>query len=141
MTGPTGDLWLVLQLARQSLECGTLRGYWPGLARHGAGRGVVTRGLAAVVWVALVPLVPVLAARRRRLIARALEGVVRAMVAGVDGPKAVHRAVALLERKGIEPVQARADLERLLSGFLSAPFPAHEGAASRADRSRLTRAG
>jgi hypothetical protein len=109
----------VVQLARQSLETGSLRGYWPGLSRDGARPGVVTRAIAGVVWVALVPVVPAMRTRRRRLIARALEGVVRAVVAGVDAPTAVSRAVAWLERKRIDPVEARADLERLLAGFLS----------------------
>jgi hypothetical protein len=117
--GPGADLWLLVQLARQSLETGSLRGYWPGLAREGAQPGVVTRTIAGVVWVALVPVVPAMAARRRRLIARALEGVVRAVVAGVDAPTAVNRAVAWLEGKRIDPIEARADLERLLAGFLS----------------------
>ncbi len=118
VTGP-GDLWLVFQLARGSLESGTLRDYWPGLKRHGTETGPVTRGVATLVWLALVPVIPAVAARRRRLIATALEGVVRAMLAGVEMPAAVSRAVTWLQRKGVEPVQGRADLERLLSGFLS----------------------
>ena len=111
-----------MQLARKSIESGTLRDYWPGLARHGAGDGFSTRGIAAIVWMALVPVVPAVAARRRRLIAQALEGVVRAVVSGIEVPAAVNRAVAWLQRKGLEPLQARADLERQLGGFLSSPF-------------------
>src|SRR4030095_468608 len=109
----------------QSLETGSLRGYWPGLAREVAQPGVVTRTIAGVVWVALGPVRPAMAARaarRRRLIARALEGVVRAVVAGVDAPTAVNRAVAWLEGKRIDPIEARARLERLRAGCLfSAP--------------------
>jgi hypothetical protein len=141
VTDPTVDLWLVLELARQSLQSGTLRDYWPGLARHGSGTGMLTRGLAAVVWIALVPLIPALAARRRRLIARALEGVVRAVVAGVEVPTAVDRAVAWLERKRLDPIQARADLERLLGGVLSASAGRADEAGSRPADSGFTSAG
>jgi len=141
VSGPTGDLWLVFQLARKSLQSGSLRDYWSGLARYGEAVGFGTRAAAAVVWVALVPVVPVVAARRRRLIARALEGVVRAVVAGVEVPTAVHRAVGWLERKGVEPVQARADLERLLGGFLSTSSPNAPATRSRDADSRFTSAG
>jgi hypothetical protein len=146
VSGPAGDLWLVFQLARKSLESGTLRDYWPGLAREGEEAGFATRGVAAVVWVALVAVIPIVAARRRRLIARALEGAVRAVVAGVEVPTALARAVDWLQRKGIEPTQARADLERLLGGFLStssrgaAPETSRD-ATSRDSGSRFTSAG
>ena len=121
MTDTAGELWLILQLARKSLESGTLRDYWPDLVRHGAGTGFPTRAIATLVWIALVPVVPAVAARRRRLVAQALEGVVRAVVSGVEVPAATNRAVAWLQRKGVEPRQARDDLERLLGGFLSSP--------------------
>lgn len=88
---------------------------------HRAGRNRLTSVVAWVVYVALVPIVALVAARRRRLLARAVEGVVRAVVAGVEVPTALTRAVAWLEGKGLDPLQARADLERLLAGFLSAP--------------------
>jgi len=112
-------VWLVVQLARESLATGSLRGYWPGLERYGAGAGLPTRGIAVLLWIALVTVVPAVAARRRRLIARAAEGVVRAVVAGIEVPTAVDRGMEWLEWKGIEPQQGRADLERLLDGFLS----------------------
>ena len=140
--GPAADLWLVFQLARQGLETGSLRGYWPGLSHGEARPGVVTRAIAGIVWMALVPVVPVMAARRRRLVARALEGVVRAVVAGVEAPTAVDRAVAWLERHGLDPVQSRTDLDRLLAGFLS-QAPAEKSSAASTPRagSRFTSAG
>ncbi len=116
MAGGSLDLWLVWQLGRRSLATGSLRDYWPGLARYDEGAGAATRAIAAVVWVVLVAVV---AARRRRLIGRAIDGVVRAVVAGIEVPAAVRRAVEWLEWKGIDPEQGRADLERLLGGFLS----------------------
>ena len=112
-------MFLVLELARESLATGSLRDYWPAFERYGTDAGLPTRGLAAVVWIALVPLVPVVAARRRRLVAQALEGVVRAVVAGVEVSTAMQRGMEWLECKGIELEQGRADLERLLRGFLS----------------------
>jgi hypothetical protein len=141
VSGPVGDLWLVFQLARKSLESGTVRDYWTGLAREGEETGYATRGVAAVVWVALVAVIPVVAARRRRLIARALEGVVRAVVAGVEVPTALARALEWLERRGVEPTQARADLERLLGGFLSTSSPSEQPSSARDARSRFTSAG
>ena len=72
-----------------------------------------------MAYATLLPIVPLLAMRRRRLVGRALEAVVRAIVAGVEVPTAVDRAVAWLSRKGLDAVQARADIERLLAGFLS----------------------
>jgi hypothetical protein len=141
VSGPAGDLWLVFQLARKSLESGTVRGYWTGLAREGEGTGYLTRGVAALVWVGLVAVTPVVAARRRRLIARALEGVVRAVVAGVDVPTALARAVDWLEHRGVEPTQARADLERLLGGFLSTSSGREQPSSARDASSRFTSAG
>jgi hypothetical protein len=94
-----------------------------------------------MVWVGLVPLVSAMAARRRRLIARALEGVVRAVVDGVDPPVAVERAVALLHRKGLEPEQARADLERLMAGFLASGSEAVAARSARSRDSRFTTVG
>ena len=141
MTDTAGELWLILQLARKSLESGTLRDYWPDLARHGAGTVFPTRAIAALVWIALVPVVPAIAARRRRLIGQALEGVVRAVVSGVEVPAAVNRAVAWLERKGIESRQARADVERLLDGFLSSPSRNTSEERDRDAGSRFTSAG
>jgi hypothetical protein len=136
------DLWLVARLARQSLGSGTLRGYWPGLAMHGATRSALVTWLARVVYVALVPVVPLVAARHRRLVARALESVVRAVVAGVEVRTAVDRAVALLEHKGLDPVQARVDLERLLAGFLSSHSrPARDAADERRSASGVRPAG
>src|SRR5262249_10174365 len=88
---------------------------------HGATRSTRVVWVARSVSAALVPIVPLVAARHRRLVARALESVVRAIVAGVEVRTAVDRAVALLEHKGLDPLEARADLERLLAGFVSSP--------------------
>jgi hypothetical protein len=48
---------------------------------------------------ALVTVVPAFAARRRRQIARAAEGVVRAVVAGIEVPTAVVRGMEWLARR------------------------------------------
>ena len=142
MRDSPSDLWLVARLARQSIDSGTLRGYWPGLALHRSNRSTLTVWAARVVYVALVPIVPVVAARHRRLVARALEAVVRAVVGGVAVPTAVERAVAWLERKGLDPTRAREDLERLLAGFLSSPRgTTPESSEVRPARSDLTSAG
>jgi hypothetical protein len=73
------------------------------------------------VWVVLLPTVPLVAARRRRLIARALEAVVQSVVAGVAVSTAVDRGVAWLESKGLDRDRARTDLEAKVAGFLSDP--------------------
>ena len=116
------DVGTIAQLMRRSLVGGSVHGYWRDLGTHresqGAG-GLVVRGVAGVAYATLLPIVPLLAMRRRRLVGRALEAVVRAIVAGVEVPTAVDRAVAWLSRKGLDAVQARADIERLLAGFLS----------------------
>ena len=116
------DLAVIAQLVHRSLVSGTVHGYWRDLATHresqGAG-GLVVRGVAGVAYATLLPIVPLLAMRRRRLDGRPHEAVVRAIVAGVEVPTAVDRAVAWLSRKGLDAVQARADIERLLAGFLS----------------------
>src|SRR5262249_49409860 len=124
------DVGIIAQLVQQSLVGASLHGYWRDVDVHcesqGAG-GLVVRSIAGVAYATLLPIVPLLAARRRRLVARALEAVVRAIVAGIDVPTAVDRAVAWLSRKGLDAVQARADIERLLSGFLaSSVAPARE---------------
>jgi len=116
------DLAVIAQLVHRSLVSGTVHGYWRDLETHcesDGARALVVRGLAGVAYATLLPIVPLLAARRRRLVGRALEAVVRAIVAGVEVPTAVDRAVAWLSRKGLDAVQARADIERLLAGFLS----------------------
>ncbi len=121
MPDPGGNLRRLREVAVDCLERGTLRTYWPRLTRETTAPAVLTRGVAAVVWVVLLPIVPLLAARRRRLIARALEAVVRSIVAGVEVPTAVDRGVAWLEGKGVDRVRARTDLERKVAGFLSGP--------------------
>lgn len=116
------DVGTIAQLVRRSLVGGTVHGYWRDLDAHCESDGasaLMVRGVAGAVYVALLPIVPLLAARRRRLVGRALEAVVRAIVAGVEVPTAVNHAVGWLARKGLDSVQARADLERLLAGFLS----------------------
>ena len=124
------DLWLVARLARESLDAGTLRGFWPGLEANGSTDRRLTRWTARVVYVALVPIVPLVRARNRRLLAHALEGVVRAVVSGVQAPTALERGVRWLEGKGLDPQQARSDLEQLLAGFLSSSPPAKPEAAT-----------
>jgi hypothetical protein len=116
------DLGIIARLMRRSLVGGSVHGYWRDLAAHCESQragGLVVRGVAGVAYATLLPIVPLLAMRRRRLVGRALESVVRAIVAGVEVPTAVDRAVAWLSRKGLDAVQARADIERLLAGFLS----------------------
>jgi hypothetical protein len=126
--------WLVLQLAGHCLESGTLRPYWAGLHRYGVRRDLLVRVLATCVWLALVPIVPIAAARRRRLIGRALEGVVRAISAGVAVDVALARGVEWLARRGVARDGARSELERILAGFVSpsAAPPTAERARSRA---------
>ena len=136
------DLWLVARLARESLDTGTLRGYWPGLEANGSTDRTLTVWVARLVYVALAPIVPVVGARHRRLVAAALEGVVRAIVSGVQVPAALERAVGWLERKGLDPQRARSDLERLLAGFLSASSAEKpEASRPRRDGSDLRSAG
>jgi hypothetical protein len=136
------DLWLVARLARESLDAGTLRGFWSGLEANGSTGRTLTRWAARVVYVALAPIVPLVRARHRRLLAHALEGVVRAVVSGVEAPVALERGVRWLEDKGLDPQRARNDLEQLLAGFLSSSLPAKpEAAAPRRDASDLRSAG
>ena len=136
------DLWLVARLARESLDAGTLRGFWSGLEANGSTDRTLTRWAARVVYVALAPIVPLVRARHRRLLAHALEGVVRAVVSGVEAPAALERGVRWLEDKGLDPQRARNDLEQLLAGFLSSSLPAKpEAAAPRRDASDLRSAG
>src|SRR5215471_18425518 len=102
------DVGTIVQLARRSLVGGTVHGYWRDVdtnCESDGAAGLMVRGVAGAVYATLVPIVPLLAARRRRLVGRALEAVVRAIV--------------WLARKGLDSVEARADLERLLAGFLS----------------------
>jgi len=116
------DVGTIVQLARRSLVGGTVHGYWRDVdtnCESDGAAGLMVRGVAGAVYATLLPIVPLLAARRRRLVGRALEAVVRAIVAGVEVPIAVNRAVDWLARKGLDSVEARADLERLLAGFLS----------------------
>jgi hypothetical protein len=116
------DVGIIAQLVQRSLVGGTVHGYWRDLDEHCESEGtsaLLVRGVAGVAYATLLPIVPLLAARRRRLVGRALEVVVRAIVAGVEVPTAVDRAVAWLSRKGLDAAQARTDIERLLSGFLS----------------------
>jgi hypothetical protein len=130
------DVGTIAQLMRRSLVGASVHGYWRDLAAHresqGAG-GLVVRGVAGVVYATLLPIVPLLAMRRRRLVGRALEAVVRAIVAGVEVPTAVDRAVAWLSRKGLDAVQARADIERLLAGFLSSSAVSSESREASSD--------
>ena len=136
------DLWLVVRLARESLDAGTLRGFWPGLEANGSTDRALARWAARVAYVALVPVMPLVRARRRRLLAHALEGVVRAVVAGVEAPTALEHGVRWLEGKGLDPQRARNDLEQLLAGFLSSSAPARaEAAAPRRDASHFSSAG
>ena len=136
------DLWLVARLARESLDAGTLRGFWPGLEANGSTDRSLTRWAARAVYVALVPIVPLVRARHRRLLAHALEGVVRAVVSGVEAPTALERGVHWLESRGLDSQRARNDLERLLAGFLSSPAPAKpEAAAPRRDASHFRSVG
>jgi hypothetical protein len=136
------DLWLVARLARESLDAGTLRGYWPGLKANGSTDRTLTVWVARLVYVALVPIVPMVAVRHRRLVAAALEGVVRAIVSGVEVPAALEHGVGWLERKGLDPQRARSDLERLLAGFLSASSAEKpEASRPRRDGSDLKSAG
>jgi len=130
------DIGIIAQLAKRSLVSGTMHGYWRDLGTHGGSAGagaVVVRGIAGAVYVALLPVVPLLAARRRRLVGRALEAVVRAIVSGVEVPTAVDRGVGWLTRKGLDSAQARADIERLLAGFLSSRTASTAGADAAAD--------
>jgi hypothetical protein len=133
MSDPAAELWLVMHLAARCLEDGSLRTFWPELERHAGRPRILTRGVATLVWLGLLPIVPLLARRRHRLVARALEAVVRTIAAGEQVPVAVDRGVRWLVRKGLNPERARQDLERLLAGFLS-------GAPSNAvvERSRKT---
>ena len=136
------DLWLVARLARESLDAGTLHGFWPGLEANGSTDRTLTRWTARVVYVALAPIVPLVRARHRRLLAHALEGVVRAVASGVQAPTALERGVRWLEGKGLDPQRARNDLEQLLAGFLSSPPPAKpKAAARRRDASHFRSAG
>jgi hypothetical protein len=136
------DLWLVARLARESLDTGTLRGYWPGLEANGSTDRTLTVWVARLVYVAIAPIVPVVGVRHRRLVAKALEGVVRAIVSGVPVPAALERGVGWLERKGLDPQRARSDLERLLAGFLSASSAEKpEASRPRRDGSDLKSAG
>jgi hypothetical protein len=79
--------------------------------------------------------VPIAAARRRRLVGRALEGVVRAIAAGVEVDVALARGVDWLARRGVARDGARSDLERVLAGFVT------PGAAPRAEERARSRAG
>src|SRR5262245_23687741 len=119
MGDPVAELWLVMHLAARCLQNGSLRTFWPDLERHAGRPHLLTRGVATLAWLGLLPIVPLLAARRHRLVARALEAVVRAITAGERIPVAVDRGVRWLVRRGLAPEQARQDLERLLAGFLS----------------------
>ena len=81
-------------------------------------------------------------ATRLRKVTKALEGVVRAIVSGVEVPAALERAVGWLERKGLDPQRARSDLERLLAGFLSSSSAEKpEASRPRRDGSDLRSAG
>jgi hypothetical protein len=136
------DLWLVARLARESLDAGSLRGYWSRLEANGSTGRTLTLWIARLVYVALAPIVPLVGARHRRLVAQALEGVVRAIVSGVEVPAALERGVGWLERKGLDPQRARSDLEQLLAGFLSSSAPAKpEETRPRRDGSDLRSAG
>src|SRR5262245_55364947 len=119
MGDPVPELWLVTHVAARCLETGSLRTFWPELKRHAGRPQLLTRVVATLVWVGLLPIVPLLAGRRHRLVAHALEAVVRTIAAGEQVPVAVERGVRWLVRRGLTPEQARADLERLLAGFLS----------------------
>ena len=119
MDGLAAQLWLVAHLGARCLESGSLRTFWPELERHADHPGILTRAVATVVWLGLLPVVPFLAARRRRLVARALEAVVRTIATGEQVSVAVDRGVSWLVRRGLSPERARQDLERLLAGFLS----------------------
>jgi hypothetical protein len=119
MGDPVAELWLVMHLAARCLETGSLRTFWQELERHAGRPHLLTRGVATLVWIGLLPIVPLLARRRHRLVARALEAVVRTIASGEQIPVAVDRGVRWLVRKGLPADQARADLERLLAGFLS----------------------
>jgi hypothetical protein len=123
------DWWLVLHLAARCLENGSLRTFWPELERHAAHSGLLTRGIATLVWLGLLLAVPLLAERRHRLVARTLEATVRSIVRGKQVSAAVDRGVRGLVRRGFSPERARDDLERLLAGFLSGAPKAATGAA------------
>src|SRR5262245_66599374 len=85
------DVGTIVQLMRRSLVGGSVHGYWRDLAAHresqGAG-GLVVRGVAGAAYATLLPIVPLLAMRRRRLVGRALEAVVRGSVAAGACPGA-----------------------------------------------------
>jgi hypothetical protein len=136
--------WAVFALAGRSLATGSLRGYWRGVAEHARGGGplgwIATRGLAAVLWLVLLPVVPLLAAHRRRVYGRALETMVREVAAGVEVPRALERGVRMLVRTGMDRAEAQATAERLLAGFLSPGREAASADEARA-RSRLRPAG
>jgi hypothetical protein len=131
MPDPAADWWLVLHLAGRCLENGSLRTFWPELERHAAYPGLLTRGIATLVWLGLLLAVPLLAERRRRLVARTLEATMRRIVRGEQMSAAVDRGVCGLVRRGLSPERARDDLERLLAGFLSGAPKAATGTAPR----------
>jgi hypothetical protein len=119
MPDPAADWWLVLHLAARCLENGSLCTFWPELERHAAHPGLLTRGIATLVWLGLMLTVPLLAKRRQRLAARTLEETVRSIVRGEQVSAAVDRGVRALIRRGLRPERARDDLERRLARFLS----------------------
>jgi len=119
MPDPAADWWLVLHVAARCLENGSVRPFWPVLERYAAHPGLLTRGLATLVWLGLLLAVPLLAERRHRLVARTLEETVRRIVGGEQVSAAIDRGVRGLVRRGLGPERARDDLERLLVGFLS----------------------
>ena len=131
MPDPAAGRWLVLHVAARCLENGLLRTFWPELERHAAHPGLLTRGTATLVWLGLLLAVPLLAERRRRLVARTLEATMRSIVRGEQMSAAVDRGVGGLVRRGLSPERARDDLERLLAGFLSGAPKAATGTAPR----------
>src|SRR5262249_42190459 len=88
-------------------------------AGHAAHPGLLTRGIARLVWLGLLLAGPLLAERRNRLVAPTLGATVRSIVRGEHVSAAVDRGVRGLVRHGLSPERARDDLDRLLAGFVS----------------------
>ena len=114
MPDPAAGRWLVLHVAARCLENGSLRTFWPELERHAAHAGLCTRGTATLVWLGLLLAVPLLAERRRRLVARTLEATMRSIVRGEQMSAAVDRGVGGLVRRGAECRRRLRDGQRLL---------------------------
>ncbi len=121
-------------LARRSIAAASLRGYWPAVAAQASEEGWVgrlaTHALAAAGYGVLLPIMPALVLVRRRTYGRALEAMVRDVVAGVEVPAAITRGARMLALAGMDRGEAEAMAERLLAGFLSSGRMRQDAAAS-----------